>query len=107
MTIREKVARTIDPEAWSFWDKHGMERQRCDETLAITDDAITAFLKAAAEPDEHGRTWHMRRDEATEEMAHAANGFSYVSEYTMRQDKELIDKYRAILEAGPPFEWDK
>ncbi len=98
MTIRERVARALAAE-------DGNDFHSSYNFLATA--AITAFLKAAAEPDEHGHTWHMRRDEATEEMAHAANGFSYVSEYTMRQDKELIDKYRAILEAGPPFEWDK
>ena len=76
-----RVARAIDPEAWSFWDWGAMESQRCDETLAITDDAITAFLEAAAEPNERGVSWHMQpagRDN--------------------RRDRE---------EAALKFEWDK
>ncbi len=95
MTIRERVA-----QALRATDGDRPDPGQLFDHLAAT--AITALLEAAAEEG-----WHMRRDEATEEMAHAANGFSYVSEYTMRQDKELIDKYRAVMEAAPPFELDK
>lgn len=93
MTIREKVARAIDPEAWRFWDWGEMERQRCDETLAITDDVITAFLEAAAE-----RGWHMRPDEATEEMVKRGS--------VLHPDFNRA-RYRAMLAAAPKFEWDK
>lgn len=52
MTIRERVATAI-MEACPGMKGHA---------------AINAFLAGAAEPDEDGISWHMRPDEATEEM---------------------------------------
>ncbi len=90
MTIRERVTTALRHTALD------------DDIVDVVDAAITAFLEAAAEEG-----WHMRPDEATEEMAHEANGFSYVSEYTMRQDLALIDKYHAMQAVATEFEWDK
>ena len=102
MTIREKVALAIDVAA------HGMKGH----------DAIATFLEAAAEPDENGIRWHMRPDEATEEMLQGACKTHKVGE-SMAPGKPGSDsecprivgrrnKYRAML-ADPTaqFEWDR
>ncbi len=94
MTIRDRVEFAIK-DKWLHAES-SVPGQECATA------AITAFLEAAAEEG-----WRMCRDEATEEMAHEANGFGYRSEYTARQNDLLREKYRAILEAGPEFEWDK
>ena len=94
MTIREKVEQAVRIQTPHIHSKRQYEY--------MSTAAITAFLEAAAE-----QGWRMCRDEATEEMAHKANGFDYTSPFTMRQDSELMDKYRLMLAAGDKFEWDK
>ena len=82
MTMREKVAIAIMEAG------HGMKGQA----------AITAFLEAAAE-----KGWHMRPDEATEEMLF--RGMNIVP----GQDDwtTFVEIYRAML-ADPTaqFEWE-
>ncbi len=95
MTIRAKVALAIEPEVRAHW-------LSINTTRAMIDHTINAFLAVAAESG-----WHMRPDEATEEMVHTANDFGYTSAYTMRQDSQLIDQYRAMLAAAPEFKWGK
>ena len=99
MTIREKVARAID-EVYG----QGEEPDEIALEIAMPEAtaAIDAFLAAAAEEG-----WCMVKDEATQAMAHTANGFGYDSAYTIREDSLLIDKYRAMLAAASGFEWDK
>ena len=91
MTIREKAARAII--AWvrdqelvdAVWSEHADQ----------ADAAITAFLEAAAEDG-----WHMRPDEATEEMLNSC---------PQAQSRGNVgrDRYRALRAAAPKFEWDK
>ncbi len=83
MTIRERVATAID------------EACPGDKGLA----AITAFLKAAAEPDENGVRWHMKPVEPTQEMLAIASHTPLGPGGTA--------PYRAMLDASPKFEWDK
>ena len=96
MTIRERVGQAIEPLSDGKLSAEEFDARRNRKA----DHAITVFLEAAAEEG-----WRMRPDEATEEMAHKANGFNYTSPYTMRQDSELMDKYRLMLAAGDKFEW--
>ena len=71
-SIRETVARAIYEHYWhkieGFDDKldpyYGRSADLWKKWVPGADDAITAFLQAAAE-----RGWHMRPDEVTEEMA--------------------------------------
>ncbi len=56
-------------------------------------DIINAFLAVAAE-----KGWHMRPDEATEEMAHAAR-HSPIGE-------DCLGPYHAMLAAAPEFKWE-
>ncbi len=51
--------------------------------------AINAFLEAAAE-----QGWHMRPDEATEEMVGAVQSGGW-----------QVQDYRAMLAAAPEFKW--
>jgi hypothetical protein len=74
MTIREKVAAALrkSDHADHFYEVSD------EDYSTYADIAITAFLEAAAEPDEQtGVSWHMR------------------------------PIYRAMLAAAPEFEWDK
>lgn len=100
-SIRDAVAQALyDLEVEAPTDSPGPD----EHWLNYSDEAhtaIVAFLEAAAE-----RGWHMRPDEATQEMAHTANGFDYTSEYTMEQDGNLIGRYRTMLAAAPEFEVD-
>ena len=89
MDIREKVARAIDSEAFDRFD-----------TSTVVALVINAFLEAAAELDKHGRTWHMRPDEATEEMIRNAFGTDGAQGWRKTA-------YRAMFAAAPEFEWDK
>ena len=59
-----------------------------DEAVA----AVETFLQIAAE-----RGWHMRPDEATEEMAHMARHTSI--------GRDCLGPYRAMLAAAPEFKW--
>ena len=105
MTLREKVARAIY-EIW--WHKiegfagdpyYGSSANLWQNWSPAATAAIDAFLAAAAEPDEKtGISWHMRPDEATEEMQRVISGRCKHPERT----------YRAML-ADPTaqFEWDK
>ena len=81
MTIREKVALAL---------RHA----RLEED--DVDVAITAFLEAAAEDG-----WHMRPDEATEEMAQQGKLEWW------KHEGSVEDVYRAMHAAAPEFEWDK
>jgi len=123
MTIREKVARAIcllfegedkcpfgreiPPSDEPYMEDGGfaMTGKEIDEWGALTERAATvaidAFLAAAAEPDEKtGISWHMRPDEATEEMLTVV--------MPSVQDKECYEiDYLAMLAAAPEFEWDK
>ena len=66
--------------------------------MIMATSAITAFLEAAAE-----QGWHMRPDEPTEEMTHAA----WEGRYTVKTALSNEGIYRAMLTAAPKFEWDK
>jgi len=60
-----------------------------ENTAAVID----AFLAAAAAK----RGWHMRPDEATDEMAYAARHTPI--------GVDCLGPYRAMLAAAPEFEW--
>ena len=77
MTIPTKVARAIDDARFS------------SSFDAQATAAINAFLAAAAEEG-----WHMRPDEATEEMVKVSGSY-------------CPETYRAMLAASPKFEWNK
>ena len=88
MTIREKVARAM--ELSMKYD---------------VDIAINAFLAAAAE-----QGWHMRPDEATADMKHAA--FLAMDNAACRGDPkarawDCVVGHGAMLAAAPEFELDK
>ncbi len=90
MTIREKVAVALRHASLENDD---------------VDVAITAFLAAAAE-----QGWHMRPDEATADMKHAA--FLAMDSAACRGDPkarawDCVVGHRAMLAAAPEFEWDK
>lgn len=116
MTIREKVARAgnrriLNSVATALLNANctapgfGLDR--------AADLAINAFLAAAAEPDEEtGISWHMRPDEATEEMVEA------IMKGTEKFEPDMLQfcrhykgkNYVAMLAAAPEFdssEWDK
>jgi len=78
MNILEKVTRAMDDKAFDHFD--------IPVVVALV---ITAFLKAAAEAG-----WHMRPDEATEEMIDGVTEPGGIEEY-----------YRAMQAAAPEFEW--
>ena len=83
MTIREKVALALRYAKLEDDD---------------VDVAVTAFLEAAAEPDEQtGISWHMRPDEATGAMQEAGMG----------EDGPNCPEpsWRAMCNAAPEFEW--
>lgn len=88
-SIREAVARALHQK--------GVDNPTWEDWLPSADDAITAFLEAAAE-----QGWHMRPDEATEGM-----GRRGMSVAPMLYYNEVGPVYRAMLAAAPPFEWDK
>ncbi len=95
MTIREKVAEALD---WT-----GMSKD------IIATAAINAFLAAAAKEG-----WHMRPDEATEEMDVAGLDdpkASYCdncmqSGHTRNSGFPSVI-WDAMLATAPKFEWDK
>ncbi len=107
MSIREKVSAALKEKTGAGF-----------VGLGIADTAINAFLAAAAE-----QGWHMRPDEATEEMINGAaqtrkmqavnaamtlaqiHGAKF--EATSWHDSALADAYRAMHAAAPKFEWDK
>lgn len=107
MNIREKVAQAIDDETFDRFD-----------TFTVINQVVTAFLAAAAEEG-----WHMRRDEATENMVlqaaktpgmKAVDGAITIASVhgfklqpTSWHDSPIADAYRAMLAAAPKFEWDK
>jgi len=114
MTIREKVARAICQEG-------GCEDSNCDcpftglekEEGRQAATAITAFLEAAAE-----QGWHMRPDEATEEMrianceldcgyavCHKAAGGPRCVNHGGRR-KYSDESWAAMLAAAPEFSWN-
>ncbi len=124
MSIREKVARAIadcQQFAWGLNYDTALEedKEHCDEIATI---AITTFLKAAAE-----QGWHMRPDEATDEMDTAGSGWCWHE----APPKCWRDMTEAAISAGsvvmtaslwqgphrrfskihpgahPKFEWDK
>ena len=105
MNIREKVAQAL----YEFWwfkiegfsgDPYfGSSANLWEKWLPAADRIITAFLEAAAEPDEQtGTRWHMRPDEATYKMIVAGD--------TIRVPDGFMDsRYKAMLAAAPKFEW--
>ena len=116
MTIREKVALAISRGYDDFLRATPAEdlddiSPRQWAYRFCTDHAITAFLEAAAE-----RGWHLRPDEATEEMGEAwaklaLDRIQKAVEGEMRtvgMVKGAKENYRAML-ADPTaqFEWDK
>ena len=114
-SIRETVARAIC--------RAGCDRKDCpchyadgDQEIKEATAAITAFLKAAAE-----QGWHMRPDEATEEMLEKAaktpkmqgvnSAMTLASVHgfhpdcgTDWHDSPIADAYRAMNQAAPEFE---
>ena len=109
MSIREKVARAIEPSwfgesgkvlcNYPDQDKNYQERARKQ-----ADAAITAFLEAAAE-----QGWHMRPDVATEQMlfkAHKAQVWSPELGPSIGASQDRA-KWQAMNAAAPKFEWDK
>ena len=76
--------------------------------------AITAFLEAAAEPDENGIRWHMRPDKATEEMDIAGlddPNADYCDQcmqtgHTRNSGFPSV-VYDVMLAAAPEFEWGR
>ncbi len=137
MTIRKKVAlivevvaRTVAETELADWSadnytqaakmEHGGDctkepyscpRCYAEEIQAAAHAAITAFLAAAAEPDEQtGISWHMRSDEVTADMKHAA--FLAMDNAACRGDPkarawDCVVGHRAMLAAAPEFEWDR
>lgn len=101
MTIREKVARAI---CATVGDHHFVDAA-WDEHIDFAVAAITAFLEAAAE-----QGWHMRPDEPSPEMRHAAF-VAMDKPHAMGEPKarafDCVVGYRAMLDAAPEFEWDK
>lgn len=105
MNICEKVARVIYETCRLYWKKEdGFESDPWDKPVAgdepyremwqaFADVAITTFLKAAAE-----QGWHMRPDEATEEMVSKGLGPRSVAHYPAWT-------YRDMLAAAPEFKW--
>lgn len=114
-SIREAVARAIaEYNEPSLWDKTMPTSWRHGYT-ADADAAITAFLEAAA-----AEGWHMRPDEATEEMkianceldcgyaaCHKAVGGPQCVNHGERQ-KYSYESWIIMVAAAPRFEdWDK
>ena len=101
MTIREEVAHAIRQKTAEI--DHRPDVIQPDPmwfSHEFATAAINAFLTAAAEPDEKtGISWHMRPDEATDEMV--SNLWKPRHEHTEK------GAYRAMLAAAPEFEWDK
>ena len=97
MTIRAKVARAIDPEAWGLWDQLGMEKMHCDISLDLADEIIPAFVAAVADEG-----WRIVPEEATQEMMGTAGKIVEGGEYILG-----VEVYPAMLAAAPKFEWDK
>ena len=95
MTIREKVALVIAKKT----------NISCGAAWDFTDPIITAFLAAAAEPDEEtGISWHMRPDVATETML-SDHQVALLSYAPVGRVAYLREAYRAMLAAAPEFEW--
>ncbi len=96
MSIREKVARALweaeygQDKAMGTWSD--IPDHWRDESHEHATAAITAFLEAAAE-----QGWHMRPDEATEEMAESGPMVPIWAK----------NAWQAMCEAAPKFEWDK
>ena len=91
MTIREKVARAIDPGAFKEQVRSSHDRRPLAKMVATA--AITAFLEAAAEEG-----WHMRPDEATGAMEEAGMGED--------GPNWPVPSWRAMCKAAPEFEWN-
>ena len=95
MSIREAVARAIYETWWQEIEGfkgdpyYRLSANLWENWLPAADSTITAFLEAAAE-----QGWHMRPDDATEEMIN-----------TRIVSEEIA--YRAMNAAAPKFEWDK
>lgn len=125
MTIRERVARAIclvfegenrcpfgheippsdepDMEEGGF----SMTGKEIDEWNELTKRAgtaaVNAFLAAAGESG-----WHMRPDEATEEMSQAGiRASGYPGLVASGPGESGRKQYRAMLAAAPEFERDK
>ncbi len=103
MTIREQVARSM----WADTN-YGDGRGGWNRVESITQEtyrsnaavAIETFLEAAAE-----KGWHMRPDEATEEMLLAGSKPLYTEGRFLKG--ALYAHWKAMLAAAPEFEWDK
>ena len=90
MSIREKVARAIA-------NTRGQATRNGD--IRAADAAINAFLEVAAE-----QGWHMRPDEATEDMR--LSGARDIGK-SMREENHMVRSqscYCAMLTAAPKFE---
>jgi hypothetical protein len=101
MTILLKVARAIaEARAEKYRTKHGNAvpknevARQTSKYLSEATAAITAFLAAAAEEG-----WHMRPDEATEEMTEAG----WDADTRLNTDP-MKAVYHAMLAAAPEFE---
>lgn len=109
MSIREAVARAVYhaafenqrggklPEPGWCWEKCGSVQQEFASRQAAA--AITAFLQAAAIPDQDGRTWHIRPDEPTDAMRK-------IGDVAWMEEKPASYIYRAMCEAAPTYELD-
>ncbi len=94
--IQEKVALAICKDLWA---KGLIDMESPPEAFLIpayvtADAAITAFLEAAAD-----KGWHMRPDEAAEEMVTAGHGWCWLD--------GAPKCWRDMGKAAPPFEWRK
>ena len=103
MSIREKVARAINRTTTSH-QPLAHDGRLSDKQAAA---AIAAFLEAAAE-----QGWHMRPDEATEEMGEewaklALERIQRAVEgdmQTVGMVKGAMENYRVMSAAAPKFE---
>lgn len=106
MSIREAVERAMERARVNECQRE----PECDchsECKYQITAAITAFLEAAATiPDKDGRVWHMRPDEATEEMG-KKSGLVDKCVCGCRITQWGVKSYRAMNAAAPKFEWDK
>ena len=124
--IVEVVARTVAETELADWSadnytksakmEHGGDctkepyscpRCYAEEIQAAAHAAITAFLAAAAE-----QGWHMRPDEATEQMIYMAEGISDFilpagfENTRQRRWAEMKSALDEANDAAPEFEWE-
>ena len=109
MTIQKKVARAICKDLWAkgLIDMELPPEHFLIPVMVTANVAIVAFLEAAAEPDERGVSWHMRPDEATEEMTSVTKEKETIVAGIYRSREFLKEGYHAMLAVAPEFEWDK